>query len=129
MQTIVHETESMVRNNVGERTENKRSQVLPGISELRTTAVNIPSIVIPEDIPDPNWHISFLALTKKRIFHSHLTQILLKTGSTSFSLRYLQSLWQIDSGATNHICISRQRFVEYHFISQEEDLWTGERSV
>ncbi len=119
----------MVIKNVGERTENGRSQVLPKISEPRTTAVNISSIVIPEDIPDPNWHISFMALTKKRVLHSHFTQILLKTASTSPSLRYLQSLWQIDSGATNHICISRQRFVEYHFIFQEEDLWTGEGSV
>lgn len=128
MQTIVHETESIVRKNVGERTENEGSQVLLEISEPRTTAGNIPSIVIPEDIPDPNWHISFIALTKKRILHSHLTQILLKTGSTSPSLRYLQNLWHIDSGATNHICVSRQRFVEYHFISQK-DIWTGAGSV
>ncbi len=54
IQTIVHETESIVRKNVGERTENERSQVLPEIFEPKTTAVNIPSIVIPEDIPDPN---------------------------------------------------------------------------
>ncbi len=70
-----------------------------------------------------------MALTKKRIFYSHLTQILLKTGSTFLSLRYLQNLWQIDSGAENHICINRQRFIEYHFISQEEDILTCERSV
>lgn len=125
MQMIVHETESMVRKNVGERTENEGSQVLPEISEPRITAVNIPSIVISEDISDPNWHISFMALTKKRILHSHLIQILLKTGSTSPSLRYLQNLWHIDSGATNHICVSRQRFVEYHLISQEKNIWTG----
>ena len=54
MQIIVHETESIVRKNVGERIENKKFQVLPEISELGTKAVNIPSIVIPEDIPDPN---------------------------------------------------------------------------
>ncbi len=129
IQTIVHETESMVRKNVGERTENERSQVVLEISEPRTTAVNIPSIVIPEDIPDPNWHISFMALIKKRILHFYLTRILLKTGSTSPSLRYLQNLWHIDSGAINHICVSRQRCIKYHFISQEEDIWTGEGSV
>ena len=92
IQTIVHETESMVRKNFGERTENEISQVLPEISEPRTTAVNIPSIVISKDIPDLNWHISFMALTKKRILHSHLIQILLKTGSTSPSFRHLQNL-------------------------------------
>lgn len=46
MQTIVHETELMVRRNVSERTENEGSQVLPEISEPRTTAVKIPSLVI-----------------------------------------------------------------------------------
>ena len=129
MQIIVYETELMVRKNVGKRTENEKSQVLPEISELGTTAVNISSIVISEDIPDPNWHISFMVLTKKRILHSYLTQILLKTGSTSPLLRYLQNLWHIDFGATNHICVSRQRFVKYHFIFQKEDIWTGAGSV
>ncbi len=129
IQTIFHETESMVRKNVGKRTENERSQVLPEMSEPRTTAVNIPSIVIPEDIPDLNWHISFMALTKKRILHFHLTEILLNTWSTSPSLRYLQNLWHFDFGATNHICVSRQHFVEYHFISQEKDFWTRVGSV
>ena len=129
IQTIVHEIDPIVRKNFGERTENERYQVLHEISEPRTTAVNIPSIVIPEDMTDPNWHISFMALTKKRIPHSHLTQILLKTWSTSPSFRSLQNFWHIDSDAANHICVSRQRFVEYHFISREEDIWTGAGSV
>ena len=70
-----------------------------------------------------------MALTKKKILHSHLTQILLKTGSTFPLLRYLQNLYHIDFSATNHICVSRQHFVEYYFISQEEDNWTGAGSV
>ena len=73
MQIIVHETESIVRKNVDKKTENEKSQVLLEISELGTTAVNIPFIVILEDIPDPNWHITFMALTKKRILYFHLT--------------------------------------------------------
>lgn len=92
MQIIVHETESIIRKNVGERTENKKFQVLPKISELEATAINISSIMISEDISDLNWHISFIALTKKRILHFYLTQILWKTGSTSLLLRYLQNL-------------------------------------
>lgn len=106
MQIIVHETKSMVRQNVGEKTENEKSQVFSEISEFGISVINIPSIMIPEDIPDPNYHISFMALTKKRKLYSHLTQILLKTGLTSLSLRYLQNLWHINSGATNHICVS-----------------------
>ena len=79
----------MVKKNVSERTENEKSQVLTKISEPRTKAVNILSVMIPEDIPDPNWHISFMGLTKKKILHSHLTQILLKTESTSLLFKYL----------------------------------------
>lgn len=73
MKTIVYETESMVRRTVGERTENKRSQVLPKIFEPNTTIVNIFFLVVYKDIVDPNWHISFMTLTKKGIQYYSLT--------------------------------------------------------
>lgn len=92
MQIIIQETESMVRKNGSERTENEKFQVLPEIFELWTTVVNIFSIVIFEYIPNLNWHISFMTLTKNRILYSHLTRILLKTRSTFPLLRYLQNL-------------------------------------
>lgn len=44
----------MVKKNVDERTENEKSWVVLEISKYGTTAVNIPSIVISEDIPDLN---------------------------------------------------------------------------
>lgn len=76
IQTIVYETEAIVRKNVGKKTENERFQVLSQISESNTTSVNILFLVIHEDIADPNWHISFIILTKKGIQHFGLTLIL-----------------------------------------------------
>lgn len=79
IQTIVPEIESMVKKNICERTENKGSQVLFEISEPSTTTVNILFLVIHEDKANPNWHTSFMTLTRKGIQYSPLTQILLKT--------------------------------------------------
>lgn len=42
----------MVRKNDGKRIENEKFRVLLEISELGTTAINIPFIVFSEDIPD-----------------------------------------------------------------------------
>lgn len=86
------------------------------ISEIISVAINISSLLPLKEFVDPNWHISFMNMMEKNLLQAHSTMIFPKTLRTSKVFEYLKNLWHIDSGITNHICISRQYFSKYHSI-------------
>lgn len=106
MQIIVYKTKLIVRKNIDKKIKNVKSYVFFRIYKVKITVINILSIVILEDILNPNWYINFMILPKKKILYFYLTQILLKIVLIFFLFRYLQNLLYINFNATNHICIS-----------------------
>lgn len=42
---------------------------------------------------------------------------------------YLEDVWHIDSGASNHITRDRNDFSDYHLSSSKLKIWTGGRPV
>lgn len=128
-QTGSHLVEPLVRRNDRDRDENTGSHSLSEISEPLVATVNLSSTIPLADFTNPNWHISFMTLMDKKLPLSYSAMILPKTISTSRSFEYLKNLWHVDSGATDHIYISRQRFLKYHLINKKEDVWTSAGSV
>lgn len=122
-------TETMVRRNDNEQDKNDQSYAHSDIFEPISAAVNMPSPVPLAEFADPNWHISFMNMMEKNVLQAHLTMISTKTLRTSKTFEYLKNLWHIDSGATNHIYISRQCFSDYYPIQEQENIWTGLGSV
>lgn len=68
-------------------------------------------------------------MIEKSVLQIHSTMIATKTLRTFKAFEYLKSLWHIDSGAINHIYISRQCFSNYYSIQEQENIWTRSGSI
>lgn len=105
-----------VKKNHNEQDKNDKFYAQSDIFESLNAIVNIPSLFPLAEIDDLNWYISFINIMEKNILQAYSTMILTKTLHISKVFEYLKSLWYINSSAINYICISWQRFSNYHPI-------------